>query len=200
MSRRAYWDRQAADYDARRATAERRYFAESRPWVCGRAVGSTLELAVGTGLNLPHYPAEVELTGIEWSPSMLAEALRRAESLGRRIDLRVADATDLPFAPDSFDTVVSTFSLCCVSDHRRALAEAARVLRPGGRLLLADHVAASSVPVRVLQHLVDVVSIPAQGEHYTRRPIRRLAALGLDVVESQRTTYGAIERVHARKN
>ncbi|WP_075739338.1 MULTISPECIES: class I SAM-dependent methyltransferase [Actinoalloteichus] len=195
----ACWDGLAAGYDRRSATVEQKYLGDSRPWVCGRALGATLEIAVGTGLNFPHYPAEVELTGIEWSPAMLDIARRRAESAGRRTDLRVADATRLPFPPDSFDTVVSTFAMCCIPDHRLALAEAVRVLRPGGRLLLADHVAASAWPLRLLQHLVELVSIPTQGEHYTRRPVRDLGALGLTVVETRRTTFGAIERVHAHK-
>ncbi|MFG3438842.1 class I SAM-dependent methyltransferase [Nonomuraea sp. NPDC047897] len=194
-----YWDRQAATYDSRSAGVERRFLADSRRWVCGRARGATLEIAVGTGANLPYYPGEVGLTGIDWSPAMVRAARRQADRVHRAVTLDQADATALPFPAATFDTVVSTFALCCVPDERAALAEALRVLRPGGRLLLADHVAASFWPLRALQHAVELVSVPLQGEHYTRRPLTILRGLGAVVEQAERLTMGAIERVQARK-
>ncbi len=195
-----YWDRQAPTYDARMAGVERRFFADSRRWVCGRARGATLEIAIGTGANLPHYPEEVDLTGIDWSPAMLLVARERGERIHRRVTLHQADATALPFSSETFDTVVSTFALCCVPDERAALIEALRVLRPGGRLLLIDHVAASFWPLRVFQHAVNLVSVPLQGEHYTRRPVTGLRELGVSLEEHERLALGVIERVHARKH
>ena len=194
-----YWDRQAATYDTRMATVERRFFADSRRWVCGRASGATLEIAIGTGANLTHYPDEVDLTGIDWSPAMLHAARGQAERVNRAVSLHQADATALPFPAESFDTVVSTFAMCCIPDERAALLEALRVLRPGGRLLLADHVRASFWPLRALQHAVDLISVPLQGEHYTRRPATTLRTLDILVEERQRMTMGAIERVQVRK-
>jgi hypothetical protein len=64
---------------------------------------------------------------------------------------------------------------------------------------MADHIAASFWPLRALQHAVDLVSVPLQGEHYTRRPVTTLRALGINLEASERLTMGAIERVHARK-
>ncbi|MEV8634187.1 class I SAM-dependent methyltransferase [Streptosporangium sp. NPDC051023] len=195
-----YWDRQAATYDRRSAGAERRFLADSRRWVCSRAHGATLEIAIGTGANLPHYPDAVDLTGIDWSTAMLHAAHRQADRIHRAVKLHRADATALPFPAATFDTVVSTFALCCVPDERATLIETLRVLRPGGRLLLADHVAASFWPLRALQHAADVISIPLQGEHYTRRPITTLRGLGATIEETERLTMGAIERVNARKS
>jgi len=194
-----YWDRQAPTYDTRMTRVERRYFADSRRWIGGRAHGSTLEIAVGTGANLPYYPREVHLTGIDWSDAMLEAAGRQAQRRGRPVVLRRADATALPFPPHSFDTVVCTFALCCIPDERAALTEAVRVLRPGGSLLLADHVVATFWPLRAFQYGVELVSIPMQGEHYTRRPVTILGTLDLEIAETERLTMGAIERVHARK-
>lgn len=167
--------------------------------MCGRAGGATLEIAIGTGANLSHYPREVDLTGIDWSPAMLHVVRRQADRVHRGVTLHQADAAALPFPAESFDTVVSTFALCCIPNERAALVEALRVLRPGGRLLLADHVGASFWPLRALQHAVDLVSVPLQGEHYTRRPATTLRGLGVTAEESQRLTMGAIERLHARK-
>jgi ubiquinone/menaquinone biosynthesis C-methylase UbiE len=196
---RRYWDRQAPTYDDRTAGMERRVLHESRRWVGERARGETLEIGIGTGANLPHYTPDVTVTGVDHSEEMLAVARRRAEALPRSVSLHRADAARLPFDDGAFETVVSTFSLCCVTDVRQAVVEALRVLRPGGRLLLADHVASSVWPLRALQHLVDLVSVPLQGEHYTRRPSLLLADLDVTVVETDRRTAGMIERVHAVK-
>ncbi|MFC7381827.1 class I SAM-dependent methyltransferase [Sphaerisporangium rhizosphaerae] len=196
---RTYWDTQAVTYDRRMAFAERRLFGDTREWLCRQASGEVLEVAVGTGLNLGHYPRDVRLTGVEWSEEMLAEARRRAKSLGVPVDLRQADAQALPFPDARFDTVVCTFSLCAIPDESRALAEMHRVLRPGGLLLLADHVASSSWPVRVLQAAADLVSVPAQGEHFRRRPLPLVRAMGLTVERHDRFKLGVIERLAARK-
>lgn len=179
--------------------ADRHFFGDTRAWVCGQAAGDTLEVAIGTGLNLPHYPPDVPLTGIEWSPRMLAEAISRAAALGRTASLQAAAARDLPFRDGSFDTVVGTFVLCGVPDDREVLAEMTRVLRPGGRLLLADHVASSRWPVRVVQALVETVSVPLSGEHFRRRPMLRLSEFGLAVTRQERFRAGMVERIVAVK-
>ncbi|MEV0202250.1 class I SAM-dependent methyltransferase [Nonomuraea sp. NPDC050691] len=196
---RAYWDRQAVTYDRQMAFAERRFFGDTREWLCRQASGETLEVAIGTGLNLAHYPDDVRLTGVEWSEAMLAAAGRRARSLGVPADLRQADAQALPFPDACFDTVVCTFALCAIPDALRALAEMNRVLRPGGLLLLADHVASSSWPIRVLQAAADLVSVPLQGEHFRRRPLPLVTGMGFAVERHHRFKLGVIERFAARK-
>lgn len=198
----AYWNRRAPSYDETMSGAERRFLGASRRWVCSRARGATLEIAVGTGANFAHYPDEVVLTGVDWSEAMLAVAREQAERVRRRVDLRQADASALPFSDGSFDTVACTFALCCIPDPRAALAEAVRVLRPGGDLLLADHIGSTFWPLRALQYAVELVSVPLQGEHYTRRPLAMLADLpagAVEIVETDRVTLGAFERVHVRR-
>ena len=184
-------------YDVVMARLERRFFPDTRAWVCGRARGATLEVAVGTGANLSHYGEDVTLTAIDNNPVMLDRARERAARLGRSIDFRVGDAMALPFRDGVFDTLVCTFALCEVRDDGAAVAEFARVLRPGGSLLLADHVVASGRFVRAGQHLLEWLTIPLSGEHYTRRPLERVRHLGLDVVAADRFAHGAVERVHA---
>lgn len=130
---------------------------------------------------------------------MLDLARRRASELHRTVGLAAGDAQALPFQDASFDTIVSTFSLCAIPDDRRAVAEMARVLRPGGRLLLADHVASSFWPLWTVQWLVERASIPLAGEHFLRRPRSHLAAAGLRIEQSQRLKLGALERLVAGK-
>jgi ubiquinone/menaquinone biosynthesis C-methylase UbiE len=83
-------------------------------------------VAIGTGLNLSFYAADVRLTGIEWSPAMLDIARRRARDLNHGADLREGDAQELPFPDASFDTVVCTLALCAIPDDRAAVAEMTR--------------------------------------------------------------------------
>ncbi|MCK2215254.1 class I SAM-dependent methyltransferase [Actinomadura sp. ATCC 31491] len=196
---RRYWDRVAASYDRQMRFWDRRLFGDTRAWICGQAHGDTLEVAVGTGMNLPLYSGDVRLTGIEWSPAMLARARRRATELGLKADLRQGDARALDFPDATFDVVVCTFSLCSISDDRQAVAEMVRVLRPGGLLLLADHVAGANMLVRAIQRLAEVATVPLAGEHYLRRPLRHLAAHGLSVERRDRFKLGIAERLAARK-
>jgi ubiquinone/menaquinone biosynthesis C-methylase UbiE len=172
---------------------------EHRGWACSRARGDTLEVAVGTALNLPRYPPGVRLTGVDLSPEMLARARDRARKSGRRLELVQADAHDLPVADDAFDTVVCTYALCAVPDAVRALSEMRRVLKPGGRVILVDHVRSTFPPLYWLQWLADRIPPLAQGESMTRRPSLHLSALGLEVVERDRMRAGVVERLVAVK-
>ncbi len=196
---RRYWDKHARNYDKEMAFWERRLFADSRRWVCSQATGDTLEVAVGTGLNLEFYPDDVRLTGVDFSPAMLEQARDRAQGLGRAAELREGDAHALGFPDGAFDTVVCTFSLCAIADDRQAVAEMWRVLRPGGRLLLADHVAGSAWPTRAVQRLLELVTIPLGGEHFRRRPLEHVRAQGFHVERQERFKLGIVERLAARK-
>jgi ubiquinone/menaquinone biosynthesis C-methylase UbiE len=196
---RRYWDKHAASYDKEMRFFDRVLFKDSRTWVCSKATGETLEVGVGTGLNLPFYPGDVRLTGIDLSPAMLAIARRRANVLPHVAEFREADAHALPFPNGSFDTVVCTFSLCAIPDERRAVSEMSRVLRPGGLLLLADHVVASSWPIRAVQRLLEVVTIPQGGEHFLRRPYAQVRAEGFEIELQERFKLGIVERLAARK-
>lgn len=189
----------AAKYDRVSAPLERRFLGPHRPWIGERAAGDVLEVAVGTGANLAHYPAEARLTAIEISPGMLEQARRKAAGQGRAVRLVEGDAQCLPFDDASFDGVVCTYALCGIPDNRATLAEMVRVLRPGGSLLLADHVSSTVAPVRWAQRLLEAVTIPAHSEHFTRRQLPLVEELGLRVVDSARFHLGAIERLHAVK-
>ncbi|MCM1966322.1 methyltransferase domain-containing protein [Streptomyces sp. G1] len=196
---RRYWDDHARSYDRQMRFFERTLFGESRSWVCSRATGEVLEVAIGTGLNLPLYPPGVRLTGIEWSPQMLALARRRADELGLVADLREGDAQALPFPDASFDSVVCTLGLCAIPDEQRAIAEMSRVLKPGGRLLLLDHVPSTVWPLRALQWLMELLTVPLGGEHLLRRPLQGVQGVGLEVERHDRFKLGVVERLAARK-
>lgn len=114
------------------------------------ARGRVLEIGVGSGLNLPFYdPSHVErVTGLDPSAPMLAMAERAAAGVRVPVDFVEARAEAIPFETGLFDTVVTTFSLCTIPGGRDALAEMARVLAPGGRLLFCEHGLAPDRSVR----------------------------------------------------
>lgn len=196
---RRYWDRHSKTYDREMRFFDRVLFRDTRSWICEQVSGDVLEVAVGTGLNLEHYPSDVRLTGIEPSQEMLAIARRRADDLDCHVELRVGDAEALDFPSATFDTVVCTFSLCAIPDHRKALAEMTRVLRPGGVLLLADHVASSLRVLRASQRVLELVTVPLGGEHFLRRPIEQVRAAGFQIERYDRFAAGVVERLAARK-
>jgi ubiquinone/menaquinone biosynthesis C-methylase UbiE len=193
------WDKSAPSYDKQISYFEKIWFTGGREWLGERAQGQVLEVAIGTGRNLPHYPADVTITAIELSPAMLAIARQRALDLGREVDLGEGDAEHLTFADASFDTVVCAFSLCTIPSPVAALGEMRRVLRPGGRLLLVDHIGSTWPPVYAVQWLLERLTIHAAGEHFTRRQLPLVKAAGFQVVQSERLKAGSVERIHAVK-
>lgn len=199
--RRRAWDKQSKSYDRQIGWFERHVFGtDIRSWACSRASGDTLEVAVGTGLNLPLYGPDVRLTAIDLSPAMLDIARKRAAEQGRDVDIREGDAHALPFEDESFDSVVCTLSLCNIPDPDVALGEMKRVLRPGGRLILVDHIRSQNKIVYVLQKLIELVSIRVDGDHMTRRPREQVERHGFEIEESDRFKWGGIvERLMARK-
>lgn len=192
-------DKEAPRYDGQMRIFDRVLFEGGREWACSRVRGQVLEIAVGTGRNLPHHRDEVTLTGIELSPEMLAIAKQRATKLGREADLRVGDAQDLNFPDASFDSVLCTLALCTIPDPGAAVHEVYRVLRPGGRFSLLEHVRSPVRAVRAVQRLLEPLSIRFEADHLTREPLEYLGAAGFEVTELERSKWGIVERVAARK-
>lgn len=196
---RRVWDKSAPSYDKQIAFFEKIWFGGGREWVCSRATGDVLEVAIGTGRNLPFYPHGVRITGLELSPAMLGLARQRAADLGIDAELVEGDAEALPFADNHFDTVVCALSLCSIPNSGRAVREMARVLKPGGRLLLLDHIGSSWPPIHAAQWLLERLTIRGAGEHFTRRQLPQVEVAGLQIVETQRLKAGSVERIHAVK-
>jgi ubiquinone/menaquinone biosynthesis C-methylase UbiE len=196
---REIFDASAAGYDKGMAFTEKLLFGDGRAWACYQARGQVLEIAIGTGLNLPFYPTNIELTGIEISPAMLEIARRRAQSLGRQVELDIGDAQSLPFPDQRFDTVVCTISLCSIPDDRKAVAEAWRVLRPGGRFIALEHVRSPNVIIRGLERLLESYTVRTQADHLLREPVETVQSVGFSIEYLERQKLGIVERLIARK-
>ncbi|MCA2006695.1 class I SAM-dependent methyltransferase [Tritonibacter mobilis] len=105
--------------------------------------GHVLEVGVGTGLSLPHYGPEVRITGVDFSAEMLAKAQRKVDALDlkKRVDLQRMDARELAFENASFDTIAAMHVLSVVPEPEKVMAEIARVLKPGGKVVITNHFA-----------------------------------------------------------
>ena len=151
-----------------------------------RATGRVLELGIGGGLNLAYYdPALVEsVTGVDPSEALRHWALEAPRPEGLKVEVLEGEAESLPFDSAAFDTVVCTFTLCSVRDPAAALAEARRVLKPGGSFLFSEHGLAPDAKVQRWQRRLEPLQmLLAGGCHLTRPVASSIAAAGFSLVE-----------------
>jgi len=177
----------ASIYDRFMKKTEEASLQEWRADLLSHAKGDVLEVGVGTGINLPFYanrPKISSLTLAEPDPHMRKRAEARAKLLDRS-DVKIIDAPveNLPFAEASFDTVVATLLLCSVKDPSAALASIRRLLRPGGRFLFLEHVAAEENPGRLLwqERIEPFWKIIGDNCHLTRRTLLSIKSAGFSV-------------------
>jgi ubiquinone/menaquinone biosynthesis C-methylase UbiE len=163
-------------------------FANYRRIVLADAVGSVLEIGFGTGLNLAYYPqGQVDkITTIDVNPGMNKLAQKRIAASSIEIDFQVLNGEKLPMADDTFDTVVSTWTLCSIKQVETAISEIHRVLKPGGKFLFIEHGLSNEPKIQTWQHrLTPIQKVIGDGCHLDR-PIRLLIAKqfsNLDVQE-----------------
>ncbi|PZR79632.1 MAG: SAM-dependent methyltransferase [Candidatus Aeolococcus gillhamiae] len=197
--RRAY-RKQAPRYDrAMRVTSRLFDIDGGRRWVCDAARRDTLEIGVGTGLNLAFYPSDVALTALDLTPEMLDQARTRAAALGRAVDLREGDATQLPYPDASFDTVTSRLTLCTIANPEAAVREAWRVLRPGGELRFFEHGRGNGRLVVLIQRLLEPLTLRFEADHLLLEPDRVFASAGVPVEVVHRTRLGVLWRLLAKR-
>jgi len=141
MSRRATYQRIARWYDLLDAPFERKRYQPIRPLLFAGLSGRILDAGVGTGRNIPFYPQDGDMLGIDLSPAMLTRASRRRDEVGRDVALMEMDVMHTSFENNSFDAVVSTFLFCVLAPEHQlpALKELARICKPDGEIRLLEY-------------------------------------------------------------
>lgn len=140
-----------------------------------------LEVGVGTGKNVEFWPADKKITAIDLTPGMLEIARQRVEQFERDDDLRLGDVQSLEFASGTFDTVVATFLFCSVPDPILGLREAGRVLRPGGQVLLLEHVRIDQPVIGTIMDLLAPLLVRFDGANINRRTVENVVKAGLHI-------------------
>lgn len=194
---RRKYDRIARVYDVLESPMEGLSFAGLRRDLLSRVRGRILEVGVGTGKNLPYYPAGVDLTGIDVSPRMLERAEAKARALGIRPVLRVMDVERMDFPGETFDTCVSTFVFCSVLHPREGLGEIRRVLKRGGRALFLEHVRSGNSLAGTVMDLMDPLISALVGPHVNRRTVELIRDAGFEILSNEDAGAGIIRKVTA---
>ncbi len=178
---RARYNRIAPIYDLMEILPERR-FTPWREQLWDQApAGQILEVGVGTGKNFPYHPEGAVITGIDLSEEMLARAQRRAQALGRELDLRQMDVQQLDFPDDTFDAAVATFVFCSVPDPVLGLRELSRVVKPGGRIFLLEHVRIDRPIIGRIMDFLNPLVVRLYGANINRRTVENVRRSGLNV-------------------
>lgn len=141
--------------------------------------GKILEVGVGTGLNLPLYPPGSDVTGIDLSPLMLQRAVALAGEKGLKARLMEMDAQRMDFPDHSFDTVVATCVFCTVPDPVRGFREIKRVLRPGGHIVLLEHVRSERPLLGSIMDILNPLTLALIGDNINRDTLAGMKKAGL---------------------
>ena len=142
-----------------------------------------LEVGVGTGANLPYYPGDLKVTGIDFSPGMLHYAREKAQQLGSPVELLEMNVESLEFPDNTFDTVLTTCVFCSVPNAVKGLQEIHRVLQPEGRLVMLEHVLSRRPGIRQLMNILNPVTAAVSGANINRETGSNLEKAGFYVEE-----------------
>lgn len=155
--------------------------------------GIILEVGVGTGANLPYYPSNVHVTGIDFSPKMLAKAEEKIERAKAKVILREMDAEKIDFPDNTFDTVVSTCVFCSVPDPVKGLKEIRRVVKPEGKIVMLEHMRSENIVAGKMLDLINPLTIRIVGANVNRKTIENIEKAGLKI-EQQSNLMTSIMR------
>ncbi len=175
-------------------------------WMLGerrRKVGETvrglvLDVGFGTGLSVPHYPAEVRVVGIDVSSKMLDVGRRFASSSGRRADVAVMDAEHLALPSRVFDSVAFNLCLCTIPNPAAAVREGVRVAKPGAVMVFLEHVRSHVLAVALVEEALNPVMVALQADHMNRRTADIIKRTGVEVLSIDRWFAGVFNLIVGR--
>ena len=179
---REKYDRKAATYDWMLAPMEKMTVGKWRKKLCSQAKGLVLEAGVGTGANLPYYPADITVIGVDFSPKMLAKAQKKLPYTKAQVELKLADIQDLPFPDHTFDTVITACVFCSVPDPIQGLKELRRVTKPTGQLFFLEHLRSNKKILGAAMDWLNPYTQRLTGTNINRRTENNIVLAGLTII------------------
>jgi demethylmenaquinone methyltransferase/2-methoxy-6-polyprenyl-1,4-benzoquinol methylase len=188
-------------YDLLDLPFEGRRYAPIRPQMFAGLSGRALDAGVGTGRNMPYYPADVRVTGIDLSPAMLARAGARRDRLGIDVELLQRDVCDSGLPDGHFDAAVATFLFCVLDDSLQlpALTELARIVKPGGEIRMLEYVYSQHPWKRFVMRLWAPWVRLVYGATFDRQTERYVPQAGLEIAEERYLYQDIIKLIVARR-
>ena len=199
IAKRRY-NRIAPLYDLMEGLIERSRYSKWRQLLWSKVEGTyILEVGVGTGKNFPYYPANAEIIALDFSEKMLKRAKDRASKQELKVRLQQMDVQHLEFEDNSFDTVVASFVFCSVPDPVRGLTEIERVCKPGGKVVLLEHVLSANRIMGLLMNLANPLVVRMMGVNINRRTVDNVVISGLLVEKVTDLVAGIFKLIESRK-
>lgn len=194
------YDRLAPYFDSIEAVMEGLLFKKWRKRLWTQTEGEhILEIGVGTGKNFEYYPLSARMTAIDFSDKMLEVARRKKKRKKIDVDLHCMDVESLDFADNCFDTVVASFVFCSVPSPRKGLKEIYRVLKPGGQIVLLEHVLSSKPALAKLMNWLNPLVLSLVGANINRQTIKNVQASGFNSIHVDSGSGDIIKLIQARK-
>ena len=194
------YDRIAPYYEVMEAMLEGLFFKRWRQRLWQRVDGHhILEVGVGTGKNFEFYPKNARITAIDFSPEMLKQATHKKAVKNVAVELDLMDVQRLYFADNSFDTVIATFVFCSVPMPLKGLKELHRVCKPGGQVLLLEHVLSSHRLLAALMQRINPLVVKLVGANINRNTVKHVKSCGFQWLTIDQFSNDIIKLMEARK-
>lgn len=195
---RAKWDKLAPRFDGMASLGAEKRWKPFKTRLFSHMQGKILFLALGTGLDIPFFPAGQDITAIDISPKMLDEAQDRIAAYQGNIQAEVMDVHAMPFPEASFDQVYTSCTFCSVPDPVAGLKALHRVLKPGGQLFMFEHTGSRHYPFRQMMDLMTLLSEKI-GPSMNRDTVSNVRAAGFEIVEVENVFLDVVKMIKAVK-
>jgi len=197
---RKRYDRIAPYFEGMEAVMEGLFFKNWRKKCWAKVEGHhILEVGVGTGKNFDYYPKDARITAIDFSEKMLKQAVQKRDRKNVNVDLELMDIQSLCFADNSFDTVICSFVFCSVPSAVKGLKEVYRVCKPGGQVLLLEHVISSNPVLAAVMNLLNPIVVALVGANINRNTVKNVKACAFTSVHVDERSSDIIKLIEARK-
>lgn len=193
------YDKKAKSYDKMMGLMDRMMMRKWRKMLCKNAKGLVLEAGVGTGANFPYYPEGIKVIGVDFSQRMLEVAEKKVSQAKVPVELMTADIQELPFADNTFDTIITACVFCSVPFPIKGFQELGRVLKPEGEMFLLEHVRSERIIAGAVMDFLNPLTVKFHGVNINRRTEDNMVKAGLSLVEVKNLLSDIVKLIMAKK-